>query len=178
LNQLEKGRESLRVPLVVDKWTNYSVLLCLQWKYTEHLLVFARNWGTVTKDVSQYLVDSVCCYVYFTHGQENRTDCATESGNMLARLAKGLLFSLTTMLFVLILPILLAFLLVPSLPQDDRWFLKIAFTFLGPFSAVLWFITFSHLVLHRRAGYFKQAVVFFGSAGVIYLLLSSGVYHL
>jgi hypothetical protein len=25
LNQLEKGRESLRVPLVVNKWTNYSV---------------------------------------------------------------------------------------------------------------------------------------------------------
>ncbi len=97
---------------------------------------------------------------------------------MLRSLAKGLLVSLTTMLFVLILPFLLAFLLIPSLPPDDRWFLKMAFTFLGPFSAVLWFITFSNLVLHRRAGYLKQAIVFFGTAGVIYLLLTSGVYHL
>ncbi len=97
---------------------------------------------------------------------------------MLRSLAKGLLVSLTTMLFVLILPFLLAFLLISSLPPDDRWFLKMAFTFLGPFSAVLWFITFSNLVLHRRAGYLKQAIVFFGTAGVIYLLLTSGVYHL
>lgn len=97
---------------------------------------------------------------------------------MLRSLAKGLLVSLTTMIFVLLLPFLLAFLLVPSLPPDDRWFLKMAFTFLGPFSAVLWFITFSSLVLHRRAGYLKQVVVFFVSAGVIYLLLTRGVYHL
>jgi hypothetical protein len=122
-------------------------------------------------------VDSFACFVYFTHGQ-TKLDCATESGHMLAHLAKGLLASLTTMLFVLVLPLLLAFLLVPSLPPDDRWFLKMAFTFLGPFSAVLWFITFSNLVLHRRAGYLRQAVVFFGSAGVIYLLLVGGVYHL
>jgi len=52
-----------------------------------------------------------------------------------------------------------------------------AFTFLGPFSALLWFIAFSHL-LRRRAGYLMQAVVFFGTVTVIYLLLASGVYHL
>jgi hypothetical protein len=86
--------------------------------------------------------------------------------------------TLTTMLFVLVLPLLLAFLLVPSLPPDDRWFLKMAFTFLGPFSAVLWFITFSNLVLHRRAGYLRQTAVFFGTAALIYLLLIGGVYHL
>jgi hypothetical protein len=97
---------------------------------------------------------------------------------MLRNLAKGLLASLTTMLFVLLLPFLLAFLLVPSLPQDERWFLKLAFTVLGPFTVLLWFIAFSNLVLHRRAGFLRQAVVFFGSAGVIYLLLIGGVYHL
>jgi hypothetical protein len=97
---------------------------------------------------------------------------------MLARLAKGFLVSLTTMLFVFALPFSLGLLLIPSVPPDDRWFLKMAFTFLGPFSAVLWFIAFSHVILHKRAGFLKQAVVFFGSAGVIYLLLISGVYHL
>jgi len=97
---------------------------------------------------------------------------------MLERLLKGFLVSLTTVLFVLALPFLLGLLLIPSLPQDDRWFLKVAFTFLSPFSAVLWFIAFSHLVLHRRAGYLMQLVVFVGTIGVIYLLLSNGVYHL
>ena len=97
---------------------------------------------------------------------------------MLERLTKGLVVSLTTMLFVLALPFLLGLLLIPSLPPDDRWFLKMAFTFLGPFSAVLWFIAFNHLVLHRRAGYFMQVVVFIGTAAVIYFLLINGVYHL
>ena len=68
---------------------------------------------------------------------------------MLERLAKGFLVSLTTMVFVVALPFLLTLLLIPSLPPDDRWFLKMAFTFLGPFSAVLWFIAFSHFVLRR-----------------------------
>jgi hypothetical protein len=99
-------------------------------------------------------------------------------GTMLERLIKGFLISLTSMLFVIALPFLLGLLLIPSLPPDDRWFLKMAFTFLGPFSAVLWYIAFSHLVLHRRAGYFKQLVIFFGTAAVIYLLLINGMYHL
>jgi len=94
------------------------------------------------------------------------------------RLLKGLLASLTTMLFVFVLPLLLGLLLIPSLPPDDRWFLKMAFTFLGPFSAVLWFIAFSHLVLRRRAGFFMQFVIFLGTAAAIYLLLVNGVYHL
>jgi hypothetical protein len=123
-------------------------------------------------------VDSFGRFVYFTHGQPNSTDCATESENMLRSLAKGFLVSLTTMLFVMVLPFLLGLLLIPTLPTDDRWFLKMAFTFLGPFSAVLWFIAFSHLVLRRRAGYFRQFVVFVGTAAVIYLLLVNGVYHL
>jgi hypothetical protein len=97
---------------------------------------------------------------------------------MLERLTKGLLVSLTTMLFVIALPFLLGLLLIPTLPPDDRWFLKMAFTFLSPFSALLWYITVSNLVFHRRAGYLMQAVVFFGTAAVIYLLLINGVYHL
>ena len=97
---------------------------------------------------------------------------------MLERLTKGLLVSLTTMLFVIALPFLLGLLPIPSLPPDDRWFLKMAFTFLGPFSAVLWFITFSHLVLRRRTGYFVQLVIFVGTAAAIYLLLINRVYHL
>ena len=97
---------------------------------------------------------------------------------MTERLLRGFLASLTTLLFVIALPFLLGLLLNPSLPPGDRWFLKMAFTFLGPFSAVLWFITFSHLVLRRRAGYFMQLVVFIGTAAVIYLLLINGVYHL
>ena len=97
---------------------------------------------------------------------------------MLERLTKGLLVSLTTLLFVIVLPFLLGLLLIPSLPPDDRWFLKMAFTFLGPFSALLWYITVSNLVFHRIGGYLMQAVVFSGTAALIYLLLINGVYHL
>jgi hypothetical protein len=99
-------------------------------------------------------------------------------GTLTGRLLKGFLVSLTTMLFVLALPFLLGLLLIPSLPPDERWFLKMAFTFLGPFSAVLWYIVASHLVLRRRAGYFMQAVVFSGAAALIVLLLRIGAYHL
>jgi hypothetical protein len=99
-------------------------------------------------------------------------------GTLTERLLRGFLASLTTMLFVIVLPFLLGLLLIASLPQDDRWFLKMAFTFLSPFSAVLWYITASNLVFHRRARYLMQAVVFFGTATVIYLLLINGVYRL
>jgi hypothetical protein len=94
------------------------------------------------------------------------------------RLLKGLFASITTMIFVIALPFLLGLLLIRSLRPDDRFFLKAAFTFLSPFSAVVWFIAFRHLVLRRRAGYLMQAVVFFGTAAVIYLLLINGVYRL
>ena len=97
---------------------------------------------------------------------------------MIERLTKGFLVSLTTMLFVVALPFLLGLLLIPTLPPDDRWFLKMAFTFLSPFSAVLWLIAFSHLVLRRRSGYFMQLVIFVGTAAAIYWLLINRVYHL
>lgn len=97
---------------------------------------------------------------------------------MLERLAKGFVVSLSTMLFVIAVPLLLGLLLIPSLSPDERWLLKMAFTFLGPFSAVLWYIVASHLVLRRRAGYLMQLVVFAGTAATIYLLLINGVYHL
>ncbi len=61
---------------------------------------------------------------------------------------------------------------------DSIWFIKIAATFLGPFSAVVWYIVFSNLVFRQKAGYFMQFVVFFGTIGIIYLLLANGVYHL
>jgi hypothetical protein len=99
-------------------------------------------------------------------------------GTLTGRLLKGFLVSLTTMLFVIALPFLLALLLIPTLPPDDRWFLKMAFTFLGPFSAVFWYITVSNLVFHRRTRYFKQVVVFFGTAAAIYFLLINGAYRL
>ena len=102
----------------------------------------------------------------------------TAEGTLTERLLRGCLASLTTLLFVLALPFLLGLLLIPTLPPDERWFLKMAFTFLGPFSAVLWYIVVSHLVLHRRAGYFMQFVIFVGTAAVIYLLLVNGVYRL
>jgi hypothetical protein len=102
----------------------------------------------------------------------------TAEGTLTERLLRGFLASLTTLLFVFILPFLLGLLFIPTLPPDERWFLKMAFTFLGPFSAVLWFIAFRHLILRRRAGYLMQAAVFFGTAGLIYLLLINGVYHL
>lgn len=60
---------------------------------------------------------------------------------------------------------------------DSIWLIKMGATILGPFSAVLWYIMLCHLVLRRRAGYSMQLVVFFGTAGLIYLLLINGAYH-
>jgi hypothetical protein len=102
----------------------------------------------------------------------------TAEGTLTERLLKGFLVSLTTMLFVVALPFLLGLLLIPTLPPDDRFFLNAAGTFLGPFSVVLWYIGVCNLVFRRRAAYLMQAAVFFGTAGLIYLLLINGVYHL
>jgi hypothetical protein len=86
-------------------------------------------------------------------------------------------------LFVLALPFLVVGVFiwggnVSGAGADDIWLIKMGATILGPFSTVLWFIVFSHLVLHRRAGYFMQAVVFFGTAAAIFLLLINKVYRL
>lgn len=97
---------------------------------------------------------------------------------MLARLTKGFLVSLTTLLFVIVLPFLLGLLRIPRLPEDDRWFLKMVFTFLSPFSAVLWYITVSNLVFLRRAGYLMQLAIFLGTIAAINLLLANGAYRL
>jgi hypothetical protein len=61
---------------------------------------------------------------------------------------------------------------------DSIWLIKIGATILGPFSTVLWFIIFNHLLLRRRAGYLAQLVIFIGTIAVIYLLLANDVYHL
>jgi len=102
----------------------------------------------------------------------------TAEGTFTERLLRGFLAWLTTLLFVIALPFMLRLLLIPTLPPDERWLLKMAFTFLSPFSAVVWFIAFRHLVLRRRAGDLMQFVIFVGTAAVIYLLLVNGVYHL
>jgi hypothetical protein len=96
---------------------------------------------------------------------------------MVERLIRGIGNFVVLVAFTLLLPFFCA---AASLwgSTDERWLMKAAFTFLGPFSAVLWFITFSNLVLRRRAGYLKQLVIFVGAAAVIYLLLVNGVYHL
>jgi hypothetical protein len=62
--------------------------------------------------------------------------------------------------------------------SDEIWLIKVAGTVLMPFGITLWYITLSHLVFRRRAGYFIQVVVFFGTAMLMYVLLSSGVYSI
>ena len=61
---------------------------------------------------------------------------------------------------------------------DEVWLVEMAGTVLMPFGAVLWLITISHLVFRRRAGYLKQLLVFFGTALLMYVLLSCGVYSM
>jgi hypothetical protein len=61
---------------------------------------------------------------------------------------------------------------------DSIWLIKMGRQFLGPFSALLWYIVISHLVLPGRADYLLQLVIFVGTAAAIYLLLINGVYHL
>jgi len=78
---------------------------------------------------------------------------------MLGRLLSQLASFVALVLFILVLPFLLGLLLIPTLPTDDRFFLKAALTFLGPFCAVFWYITLSHLIFHRKAGYFMQFVI-------------------
>jgi len=58
--------------------------------------------------------------------------------------------------------------------DDDRWFLRSAFTFLSPFSVVLSFIVFSRLVLRGRAGHFVHVLVFFSTLVLMCLLLRRG----
>jgi hypothetical protein len=64
------------------------------------------------------------------------------------RLTKGFLVSLTTMFFGIVLPFLIGLLLIPSLLPADHFFSKATFTFVGPFSTVLWYIGVSNLVFH------------------------------
>jgi hypothetical protein len=97
---------------------------------------------------------------------------------ILERLVKRLLVSLGTLLFVLALPLFSVLFSLPSLSNDERWYLKIAISILGPFSATLWYTVISQLVLHRRAGCLMQLVLFFGTAALIYLLLAHRVYSI
>jgi len=65
-----------------------------------------------------------------------------------------------------------------GMSADEVWLVKVAGTVLMPFGMVLWVITISNLVFRKRAGLFKQVIVFFGTALVIYVLLSCGVYSI
>jgi hypothetical protein len=62
-----------------------------------------------------------------------------------------------------------------GMSEDELWLVKVAGTLLMPFGAVLWLIAISNLVFRKRAGLLKQVLVFFGTAFLMYLLLSSGV---
>lgn len=62
--------------------------------------------------------------------------------------------------------------------SDEVWLVKVAGTVLMPFGAALWLITISNLVFRRRAGLFKQVVVFVATAFLICLLLTSDVYSI
>ena len=86
-------------------------------------------------------------------------------------------------LFILALPFLVVGTVIwgesiTGAAADSIWLIKVGATFLGPFSGVLWYLVLSHLVLKRSAGFLMQLVVFLGTAGVIYLLVATGVYHL
>jgi hypothetical protein len=96
---------------------------------------------------------------------------------MVERLIRSAGNFLVLVAFTLLLPLLCAAARLWG-SADERWLMKAAFTFLGPFSAVLWFIAVTNLVFRRRAGYFMQLLIFVGAAAVIYLLLINGVYHL
>jgi len=65
-----------------------------------------------------------------------------------------------------------------GMSADEVWLVKVAGTVLLPFGTVLWVITISNLVFRRRAGFIKQLLAFFGTAFLMYILLSSGVYSL
>jgi hypothetical protein len=59
---------------------------------------------------------------------------------------------------------------------DERILMTIAGCVLSPFTAVLWYVLLSHLILlHRRSSYLVQFFVFLCSATGIVMLIRSGV---
>ena len=56
----------------------------------------------------------------------------------------GILAAIAFPMFIFLLPLLMFLPLMPGMPADEAWLLRVCFPFLSPFSAVLWFI-----VLHR-----------------------------
>ena len=81
-------------------------------------------------------------------------------------------------IYVLLLPFLMLLLLVPGIPVDDAWFLRVSFTFLSPFSTVLWFIIIHRLLTHGRSRYSHQFLIFAASALLVLVMLRLGVYSL
>jgi uncharacterized membrane protein YecN with MAPEG domain len=96
------------------------------------------------------------------------------------RLIRHIAETLGIALFSMALPFLFVSALVwgqkSGMSADEVWLVKVVGAVLMPFGAVLWVITISNLVFRRRAGLVKQLVAFFGTAFLLYLLLSAGVY--
>lgn len=57
---------------------------------------------------------------------------------------------------------------------DERWFMKVAFCVLSPFTAVFYYIVASHLLLRRRSSYVVQFVVFCLTACGVWWVISTG----
>jgi len=58
---------------------------------------------------------------------------------------------------------------------DERILMTIAGCVLAPFTAVLWYILLSHLILHRRSSYLVQFLIFLCSAAGVVMLIRNGV---
>ena|SRR5437764_14129129 len=98
------------------------------------------------------------------------------------RLIRHIAETLGIALFSMALPFLFLAALVwgekSGMSADEVSLVKVAGTILMPIGAVLWLITISNLVFRRRAGLFKQLLVFFGTAFLMYMLLCCGIYSI
>ena len=77
-------------------------------------------------------------------------------------------------IYILLLPFLMLLLLVPVLPPDDAWLLKVSFTFLAPLSATFWYIFAHRLLAHKRSKYRDQFAVFVATVLLFGLMLKLG----
>ena len=81
-------------------------------------------------------------------------------------------------IFIFLLPLLMFLPLIPSMPADEAWLLRVCFPFLSPFSAVLWFIVLHRLIAHRRSSYLHQFLVFAATSILMYGFVRLGIYRL
>ena len=81
-------------------------------------------------------------------------------------------------IFIFLLPLLMFLPLIPGMPADEAWLLRVCFPFLSPFSAVLWLIVLHRLIARRRSPYFHQFLVFAAMAILMYAMIKLGIYRL